>query len=409
MDLRDKLRHFESIANLPSQKTKKDSPKTRATGPGEAVINPFGTCLRIRTQYPVSHLHGRIPLHQFNDVDSSIFELVGKDTALNQVDFSRAIFLDTETTGLAGGAGTVPFLVGLGYFQEGHFIIDQYFMRDYDEEHALLAFVADHIQSGGPLVTYNGKGYDVHVLLSRWTLARMAVDIACVPHLDLLYPVRRLWKRRLRDCSLINVEKTILHCQRVNDVPGFLIPGLFFDFLRTASYPSLEPVFEHNRLDILSLVCLTGLMGSIFHNPLEILSDSDDFFSLGRSMENSGQNTFSIQCYRKALETVQQEKNWLEIAMHLGLTLKREKAWTEAVAVWQAILERRPDKIEVYEELAKYYEHRTRAYEKAIEFVIRAIERIQVVQELRDDLSMIFWKDRLAYRLNRLEMKKGSF
>jgi len=409
MDLRNKLRQFEPIANLPSQKPKKVYLKQQHQDhPGEVVANDFGTCLRIRTSYPVNHAHGKIILKTFHEIDQPIFGMMGKDPSFNHIDFNRAIFLDTETTGLAGGAGTVPFLVGLGYFRDKNFVIDQYLMRDYHEERAMLSFVSDHIQSAGALVTYNGKGYDAHVLSSRWILARMAVDIHFMPHLDLLYPVRRLWKRRLIDCSLGNVEKEILQFQRHGDVPGYLIPSLFFDFLRTSNYHTLNPIFTHNRWDILSLVALAGLMGTVFQNPLETLSHPADVFSLGRAMENSTKGMAAIQCFQKALSTVQRDDNWQEIAWHLGRVYKREENWNEAIKIWKSILERSPDKIETYEEMAKYYEHQIKQFDKAIAIVTRALERIQIVQELRGDFSHIFWKEKLEYRLKRLEHKMGK-
>jgi len=405
MDIRDKLRQFESISNLPSQKSKNRMLKQKVRGLGEEVSNDFGTCLRIRTDYPTSHCHGKISLDTFREVDSSIFSWIGNDSSFNDVDFSQTIFIDTETTGLAGGAGTVPFLVGVGYFQDNQFILDQYFMRDYDEERALLSFVADYIRPEIPLITYNGKGYDAHVLSSRWTLSRMPVNILTAPHLDLLYPVRRLWRRRLSDCSLGHVETMILAFQRVGDVPGFLIPSLFFDFLRSGDFKLLEPVFAHNRWDILTLVCLGGLIGHIFQDPIHTLNHPADFFSLGRAMDRLGKNKIAIQCYREALEAVQLENNWLEIARHLGFILKREKRWDEAVDIWQSILERHPGQIEVYEELAKYYEHHVNVYDKAIEMVTRALDRIQIVRELQDAYSASFWEKSLIYRMKRLERK----
>ena len=130
------------------------------------------------------------------------------------------------------------------------------------------------------------------------------------------------------------------------------------------------------------------------------------FFSFGRIMENSTQSKAAVQCFQKALSTVQRDFNWQEIAWRLGMVFKREGNWNEAVKVWKSILERIPDKIEIYEELAKYYEHQIKQFDKAIDVVKQALERMEVVQELRGDLPTFFWKERFAYRLERLEKKR---
>jgi uncharacterized protein YprB with RNaseH-like and TPR domain len=151
------------------------------------------------------------------------------------------------------------------------------------------------------IVSYNGKCYDMNLLASRFTLSRMKNPAVDTPHLDLLFPVRRLWRRRIGDCSLSNVEKTILGFERENDIPGFLIPSIYFEYLRTKNGRSLASVFQHNRWDIIALAALAGLTGQIHEAPLEKLSHPVDLYSLGRTFESMSQSESAIVCLKEAI------------------------------------------------------------------------------------------------------------
>jgi uncharacterized protein YprB with RNaseH-like and TPR domain len=406
MDLREKLRQFESDFEPERREaSRKERTDIDLVVEGEVVSNAYGRFFRSVTDYPEDHHHGRIRLNLLADTNPEIFGLVGRDEALTGVDLRKAVFLDTETTGLAGGAGTVPFLVGLGYFSDDGFHIDQLFMRDLDEEHAVLHAVRERLKNCEALVSYNGKAYDLNILASRFTLSRMENPVRDLPHLDLLFTVRRLWRRRIIDCSLSNVEHNILDFRRLGDIPGYLIPSLYFEYLRSRDGRLLEPVFTHNRWDIITLVALAGLAGKIYQSPHEHLDHPLDILSLGKALERLFRLEEAAVCFRSALNSPMEPETREEVLRHLGFSLKRLGRWENAARVWEHMIETASHRIMPYEELAKYYEHRVGDFERATEVVLRALDRIRLMEELRSGLN--FREDRrdLEYRLARLRRR----
>ena len=212
----------------------------------------------------------------------------------------RLLYLDTETTGLAGGTGTYVFLVGAGFFDGDTFEVRQYFMRDLDEEPALLAAVGGLLGQFDGVVTYNGGGFDLPLLETRFVLARRRFP-ADVFHLDLLGSARRLWSTRLADCRLGTLERHVLGFTREDDLPGALIPSAYFDYLRRKQPGALPRIFEHNRHDILSLAALTGwVTGAVARAPVPDLHP-EELAGLGRIWEATDVDR-GLACYRMALE-----------------------------------------------------------------------------------------------------------
>lgn len=171
-------------------------------------------------------------------------------------DVRRMVFWDTETTGL-GGPGTYVFLVGLGYLEDDAFVVRQHFIRSPDEELAMLRTVAEALPQWPTMTTFNGVSFDLPLLRARMKVHDVKMDLRAVLHCDLLYGARRLWQRRLRNCRLQTLEEHILDFKRQGDVPSAQVPGMYFDYLETGNLASLEGVFHHNVLDIISLA---GLM-----------------------------------------------------------------------------------------------------------------------------------------------------
>ncbi len=405
MDLREKLRHFES--DFSSQQIKAVSQKHEDIGKfvnGEEISNSYGRCFRSVTIYPENQKHGQVSLNFLLQLDPNVFRLVGKDETLSNVNIRKAIFIDTETTGLTGGVGTVPFLVGLGSFSEGGFRIEQFLMRDYNEEHAFLHFIKEKLEDCEALVSYNGKGYDLNLLASRFMLARMENPARDIPHLDLLFAARRLWHRRIADCSLSSVERHIINFNRQGDIPGYLIPGLYFDYLRSRDGKLLEPVFIHNRWDILSLVALAGITGQIYQDTGRSLAQPLDLISLGKAFEKLFQLDEAARCFREALNYHMEPRDREEALIRLGYSLKRLGRWELAVKVWKYMIDSTPHLLTPYEELAKYYEHRVREFEQAVAVVNRALDRIKIFEELYPG-SSFYYKNSFKYRLDRLKQK----
>jgi uncharacterized protein YprB with RNaseH-like and TPR domain len=318
-------------------------------------------------------------------------------------DRPHLVYLDTETTGLAGGAGTFAFLVGLGYWRRREageeFVVEQFFMRDYDEEPALLAALDERIQEQHfeGLVPYNGRCFDIPLLITRFISNRRRDRLARLPHLDLLYPVRQLWKLKHGDCSLGNIEKQVLGVRREGDIPGEEIPRTYFQFVRGGDPRRLLPIFSHNVIDILSLAALTGkVLEQVAAAPEQL--DPVEVYSLGRMHLRQGALEQASLFLQKSDRDLLPAQIYLRSQKELALAYKRNGDWDRAVEVWMqtvesydagiAANEERPD-LFAFEELAKYYEHQAKDYFRAIEMVGRALEQLRAVvwPELEEDLQ----------------------
>ncbi len=203
--------------------------------------------------------HGRAPLAEALDVEGALVAALALQPGLAGVDFQRMLFLDTETTGLAGGTGTVPFLVGLAWFEGRRLRVHQLFLRRMGEETPILRVLAERMAASSCLVTFNGKSFDWPLLRTRFILNRVPVPPE-LPHLDLLHCARRVFKYRGSGTRLVHLEQQVLDYHRVGDVDGSLIPELYFRFLRDGDGSSLTPVLEHNAKDLLLLAAMLGLL-----------------------------------------------------------------------------------------------------------------------------------------------------
>ncbi|MCU0228931.1 MAG: ribonuclease H-like domain-containing protein [Bryobacterales bacterium] len=232
---------------------------------GTVVETPLGNYFEAQTVFPYRDVHGNFALDGLLGMPPALL------TALcpqHQGDPSSTwAFLDTETIGLAGGAGSFAFLIGLGSLDADGFRVRQFFLREPGEEASVLHALSQWLGRFRTLITYNGRSFDAPLLETRYVLSRQPIPFAEMPHLDLLHACRRLWKLRFESCKLTNLEREVLGFERVGDVPGFLIPSLYTNYLRTGDAGSLAAVFTHNALDILSLACLTNLVSSVFENP----------------------------------------------------------------------------------------------------------------------------------------------
>jgi tetratricopeptide (TPR) repeat protein len=271
-------------------------------------------------------------------------------------------------------------------------------MRDYNEERALLSALNDLLSNFKAVVTYNGKTFDLPLMESRYIMSGMKMSLKNPYHFDLLYPARRLWKRRLENCSLSTVERDILGVIRDDDVPGYLIPEIYFSYLRTKDARALKQVFEHNLQDILSLVALVSRMCFLVEDPLNNTEYGMDIFSIGKMFDEEKKYGQSTHYYAEALKHNLAEEEILEILRLSSFAYKRQGKWEEAEKIWREIIERSREYIYFpFEELAKYYEHYLKDYQKAE----------TVVEEALNIEDNIFLREKLQYRLNRIKEKKN--
>jgi uncharacterized protein YprB with RNaseH-like and TPR domain len=337
--------------------------------PGQPVTSPLGEYFLGELFYPCDYSHGSRSISDGPGVSPlpAAFDLAA------EIAPARMVFMDTETTGLAGGTGTLAFLVGMGSYMEGGFRLRQYFLADPAGEAALLEDALAEMEAGSALVTYNGRAFDVPILQARAALRLRRFDaLAGFPHLDLLPHARRLWKRRLESCSLGSIERAVLGVRRSReDVPGSLIPTLYREYLQSGDSRPLSGVMYHNAQDILSLAVLAadiverhGKSPAEAEDPLEALA----FASIYR---NRGQLDRAGECYRAALHGGLPAGEKICGLDGLAALLKRGRKYDEAVTCWEEWHAIDPSDPRPCEELAKYYEWRAGDFDAAIEWAER--------------------------------------
>jgi len=339
--------------------------------------------------------------------DDALFSL--DECALRRIGLSepldphKALFLDTETTGLSGGAGTVAFLVGLGRIEGRELIVRQYLMPSYAAESQLIEAVAKEAASCDTVITFNGKSFDIPLLNSRFVMCRMKSPFETMRHLDLIHPARRTWKMRLKDCSLANLEEKVLSLHRVGDLPGSQVPERYFSFLKTGDLRLLEDVIDHNRQDIVSLSSLLVRLCGVYHAPAEQLSMLD-VFSAGRALEKQGDAPEAQKCYRRASQGVPltdlsrlREAKCAPLAKkNLSLMLRRDGDSDGAKEIWLDMIARRQGGTFPHIELAKLYEHRERDYRAALSHTRQAL---RLTNDAQDRAALLHRAERLMRRL----------
>jgi len=278
-------------------------------------------------------------------------------------------FLDTETTGLSHGAGTVAFLAGIGFFDENGFTVRQYLMRDYDEEIFLLGRVAEEMRRRKVLCTFNGATFDLPLLEARFTMHRMREEMPSMPHVDLLPASRRVWKLRLKKCNLTALEAAVLGAERLDDLPGAQVPERYFSFLQTRDFSLLEDVLRHNGQDIVSLAHILDRLLRLHDRPLEYAQAPEDLFSLGRVYEKRGRPEGARMCYRAA------DKGSMSVLARgkMAESYRRAGAWDEAAGMYAKMAADRQGGVLPLIALAKIQEHKKRDIPAAIEYTRKAI------------------------------------
>ena len=378
---------------------------------GQVLANAFGQCIAIDRRYEPERWHGDVQVGECEPGDlEALATLDGGTSSLVDVR-GRVVFLDLETTGLSGGAGTVAFLIGCAWFDAGAFQVRQFLLTSHGAERALLASAAELFADTDLLVTYNGKTFDVPLLETRWAFHRMRSAADEILHFDMLHPARRLWRSRSPlaedgGCRLSTLERVLLNVRRVGDVDGFEIPGRFFQFLRTGDPRPLEPVFEHNRLDLISLAAVMRCAARLVSLGEEACRDGVEALAVGRVLERAGLLTRADECYRRAAESPCRDTS-AEALYRLGIRRRREGRFEDAAVHWQQLValtastrgrtDRALNSLREFalEALAVHHEHRARDFKAARELALFALEEPTSVARAHG----------MRHRLARLERK----
>ena len=408
-------------------RTKQHEIEKRAALPGGEVVTPLGAYQLIENRYPLDFVHGPLPLAALLARDPATAARLARNDALAGAGLRSLAFLDTETTGLAGGAGTLVFLVGVGAVEEDEFILRQYFLRDPGEEEAMLTALVQDLAPRTGWVTFNGRAFDLPLLETRLTLNRQRGALGQRPHLDLLMPARKLYQGRLASCSLGHIEQHVLSILRdQEDVPGALIPQMYQDYLRTRDASEMHRVIYHNAIDILSMVTLAAHLLEVFATKVETPDSkfqtpnskaeaahlksaiknlkSEDLLRLARWHDQEGRFAEAESAYRLALKDKLDLDARRESLMRFAGLLKRQERRAEAVPLWEQWASFSLDDPQPSVELAKYYEWHAVDLPKAIEWTEHALklvsgwpkgwQRDEALSAIRHRLERLKGKDR---------------
>lgn len=340
--------------------------------PGRVCTNECGSFYLSEKRYPAAFRHGGRSLAEALALAPEILSILSGDGRTAPT--GRLVYLDTETTGLSGGAGTVAFLVGAGRFEGGEFVLRQYLMRDYDEEAAMLHEFNGLLSGCTGLVTFNGRAFDWNLLQSRFIANRMKLALRDPVHFDLLYPSRRIWGLKLESCRLSSLEENILGERRDDDIPGAMIPGVYFKYLEDRNASQLKKVIKHNELDILSMVSLIARISEMLCNPLSRTDGGHELLGIGRIYEAREDYEQMEECLRTC--------SWSDIpavraaaAKRLAGRYKKTGRYNRALGIWREMaLGAGIAGVFPYIELAMYYEHRERDFVQALEYVEKAMQ-----------------------------------
>ena len=367
----------------------------------------------------------------------------GPTLPASALDPGKWLFLDTETTGLAGGTGTYAFMVGIAWWDSGGLKVEQLFLRDLNEEHSALLELSGRMEERPVLVTFNGKSFDWPLLETRYRMTRSLSAAAPKVHIDLLHPARQIWRLRLGSVRLKDLERHLLArdgCSlgwsRHDDIDSSLIPQMYFDYLRGGPIEPIAGIFRHNQMDLRGLAALFGRILALLNNENGITdvhgaarasrSDPIEVLGLSRLLRKRGESARARQLYEAALAGGLPGSIEKLAQRELAQLAKRHFDYERAVSLWNALRtpragDRRDSDvvfaederkavecaIEAAEQLAVHYEHRTKQPQRALDLVRSAIAELQTARgsgTITKAYEMRTYA-RLARRMERLERR----
>lgn len=339
--------------------------------------------------------------------DLRALKLLAPDAVEEIADPEQWLFLDTETTGLAGGSGTYAFLVGIAWWEGGGLETEQFFLREYSEERSLLFALRERIAERPVLVTFNGKSFDWPLLETRYRMIRKVSIPSPVAHLDFLHPARNLWRLRLGSVRLSELERHILGWDRGADVLSGQIPQIYFDYLRGGPVERLVPVLNHNQMDLRGLAALSSRILSLLNDAENVGQDGLELFGVSRICEKRGERMRARKLYEKSIASFLPTETDRAARRLLARLAKREGDFDVACELWKDALGNSRHGYEAYEQLAMYYEHKARNPEQARQVVLQAINELRRANQVGDITPGAYreFKVKFDLRLERLERK----
>lgn len=351
------------------------------------AYNEKGAFVLRKRSYSDDFMHGRYALGQLAGQSDSLMSILlpgDVEAANGGLPYEQLLFLDTETTGLGIGAGNVPFMIGIGFYEAGQFIVEQMFIRNPAEELAMLHHLQHRLDCHPYLVSYNGKTFDWPIIKNRYVLNRMPSEPYIAGHLDFLYPSRSLWKHTLPSCRLGKVEEERLHVTRQEDVPGSLAPTLYFQYLAEKDIRIVQGVFDHNELDLLSLAGLSIHFSRVLAGRYQLAEmELEEQFRLGLWFHK-----LQLASYAEAVLEQLKARLLLQDAsaetgdehlLPLAQVYKQQRRYDDACELWLSYVERKGRRstasVEPYVELSMHYEHREKRLTLALHYAEQALDK----------------------------------
>ncbi|MCM3271591.1 ribonuclease H-like domain-containing protein [Paenibacillus elgii] len=346
-----------------------------------------------RRTYETGFRHGQYELSRLSSCAEELFALleptVGSATSNRSAApfHERLLFLDTETTGLGHGAGNVPFMIGVGFYQGNQYHIEQMLIRHPGEESAMLAYLEQKLAAHPVLISYNGKSFDWPIVKNRYIMNRMELAVEPEGHIDFLHPSRSLWRHTLPSCRLGKVEEERLGVRREEDVPGSLAPTLYFQYLAQRDPSVLEGVFVHNELDVLSLAGLAVHFACLLNGSHDWscarLFGLEECFRLGLWLDKIGRSGMAdtvMNALTEELLAADELASEEPCLLPLAQFYKRRGGYTQACSLWSRYIALKGDRatasLEPYIELSMYYEHKEKQWERALDYAQEALDHL---------------------------------
>jgi uncharacterized protein YprB with RNaseH-like and TPR domain len=359
---------FKNATALPTGKTRHYRPLVELLA-GRTISTSVGEVICLEKHFPYGYTHGDVTFLPSQTTKN--ISLLGK--LINGTSIDKHLFIDTETTGLNGGTGTLPFLIGFGFFSECGFNLVQLIIENPAEEPAQLVEFINYSQYFENTITFNGKSFDLPILKTRFVINQLLNPLEHFEHLDLLHLSRKIWKMRLPNRSLKEIERQILLVPREeSEVPGWMIPQIYFDFLKTGDGELLKNVVYHNSMDIVSLAALYIKITQIIdenHDPSDL--DIADLFSIGIVYEQINEMEKALQIFLTCSSAgILSGEHLIKLNAKIANIYKKASNWNEAEKYW--ILNAKTNDSDSCIELAMYYEHNKRDYKSALEWTDKA-------------------------------------
>jgi len=393
LSTREKL---EKLVNLSLKRDKSQKEKKNMGGPAQEPVD-VGIPSRVDNDsaftlrefiYPLSSVFGRFEMSEWKRISSRQLAIIFGDEDYETISPMKLLFFDTETTGLAGGTGTIPFMLGFGFFVGESFRVHIFLLDDLYKEDVFLnevdRFLESHDFSG--TVTYNGKSFDFPLLEARYILQRKRFPLLKLPHLDFLFPARTLWKHTYDSRKLGHLGDILLGLSRDDDVDASQIPGMYFNYLRSRSFSSIEKVVEHNALDLLGLAALV-LLAVKYQEDIAFTRDEGEILGTAKLYEKYGDFEKALQLYELLKQSALREEIVTKAVKNLAVIKKKKKLYKEALQLWEILSHSDANDRLAVRELSVYFEHREKNYVKALEYVRKGLDSMELTGPQQRDFE----------------------